>query len=156
MEDFSITTRLTEKEYSKVLFTALYRKPGIVFTSILGVIIILGGLKIIPFYSEASYLEIFIGLYFLLLPTIIVLRSLKQFRTTPSLQDEILYTFNESGFIVQGPAFRAELQWVFIRKLQDVNKFLILHHTEGAGNYIDKTKLTREQLQFIKSKVKVR
>jgi hypothetical protein len=155
MEDFSITTRLTEREYSKVIFTALYRKPGIVFTSILGVIIILGGLKIIPFYSDASYLEIFIGLYFLLLPTIILLRYLKQFRSTPSLQGEIIYTFNEGGYIVQGLAFKAELQWVYIRKLQEINKFLILYHTEAAGNYIDKTKLTSEQLQFIKSKVMV-
>ncbi len=156
MEDFSVTTRLTEKEYSKVVFAILYRKPGIIFTSILGVIIILGGLKIIPFYLDAPDLEIFIGLYFLLLPTITVLRYLKQFRSTPSFRGEIICTFNESGFIVQGPAFRAEFQWVYIRKLKEINKFLILYHSEAAGNYIDKTKLTSEQLQFIKSKVKVR
>lgn len=155
MEGFSITTRLTEKEYSRVLFTVLYRKPGIIFASILGVMIILGGLKIISFYSDASDLEIFIGLYFLLLPTIIVLRSLKEFRSAPSLQAEIIYTFNESGIIVQGFAFRSEVQWVYIKNLQETNKFLILYHTAAAGNYIDKTKLTIEQLQFIRSKVKV-
>jgi len=155
MEDFSVTTRLTEKEYSKVVFAGLYRKPGIVIASILGVIIILSGLKIMPFYSDPSHLEIFIGLYFLLLPTIILLRSLKQFRSTPSFQDEIIYTFNESGFIVQGPGFSGEMQWGLIMKLQEINKFLILYHSKAAGNYIDKTKLTSEQLQFIRSKVKV-
>src|SRR6516225_5046185 len=106
MEDFSITTRLTEREYSRVLFILLYRKQGIVYTSIFGLLIVLGGLKIIPFYSDATFLETLVGLYLLLLPTITVLRSLKEVRSTSGIQDEMTYTFNESGLIVQGSSHK--------------------------------------------------
>jgi hypothetical protein len=98
MEDFSITTRLTGKEYSKVMFIGLYRKPRIIVLTILGVVLLLGGLKIIPFYSDDPYLEIIIGLYFLLISPIAVLRTLKQLRSDPMFLDEITYTFGEGGF----------------------------------------------------------
>jgi hypothetical protein len=155
MEDFSITTRLTEKEYSRVLYILLYRKPGIVYTSIFGLLIVLGRLKIIPFYSDTTFLETLVGLFLLLLPTITVLRSSKEVRSTSGIQDEITYTFNESGLIIQGSSFKTEFQWAYIRNLLEINKFLILSHRKAAGYYIDKTKLTNEQLGFIRSKVKV-
>lgn len=41
-----------------------------------------------------------------------------------------------------------------IIKRKEINKFLILYHNKKFGNFIDKTKLTNEQLQFIKSKIK--
>jgi hypothetical protein len=154
MEDFSITTRLTGKEYSKVMFIGLYKKPRIIVLTILGVVLLLGGLKIIPFYSDDPYLEIIIGLYFLLISPIAVLRTLKQLRSDPMFLDEITYTFGEGGFIIQGTAFRSEIEWAYIMKQKEINKFLILYHTKARGNYIDKTKLTNEQLQFIKAKVK--
>ena len=158
MEDFSITTRLTEKEYSKVMFLGLYRKPGFIAASILGfyflVTIVLDHFKIITYYSDTPYLEIFLGLFLLLSPTLIVLVSVRQFRSNPSFQREMTYTFSENGVIVQGLTFKGEFQWAHVIKRKEINNFLILYHSKKVGNFIDKTKLTTEQLQFIKSKVK--
>lgn len=158
MEAFSITTRLTGKEYSKVMFSGLYRKPWYILASIAGacsiVSVILNYFHIIIFYSETPYFEFFGGLFLLLFPLLIVLMALKHFRSDPNLQHGITYTFSESGVVVQGITFKAELKWAHIIKRKEIDKFLLLYQSKMAGNYIDKTKLTKEQLQFIRSKVR--
>lgn len=158
LEDFSITTRLSEKEYSKVMFLGLYRKPGFIAAAIFGiyflVTIVLDHFKIIAYYSETPYLEIFLGLFLLLFPSLIVLASVRQFRSNPSFQHEMTFTFGEDGYKVQGLNFKGEFQWAHIIKRKEIKDFLILYHNKRAGNFIDKTKLTTGQLQFIKSKVK--
>ena len=106
MENFSITTQLTGKEYSKVMFLGLYRKPVFIAASILGfyfiVTIILDHFKIIKYYSDTPYFEIFLGLFLLLFPSLIVLGSLRQFQSNPSCQHEIIYTFSEDGVMSPG------------------------------------------------------
>ena len=54
---------------------------------------------------------------------------------------------------VEGKTFKGEFLWTHIIKQKETGKFLILYHTKRMGNFVDKTKLTPEQLQFIKSKV---
>jgi hypothetical protein len=158
MEDFSITTRLTEKEYSKLMYVGLYRKPGIIVATFLGLFIavtlILDHLRVINYYSETPYFEVFGGLFLLLLPTIIVQMSLKQLRSNASYQHSITYIFGEKGIRVQGLTFNAEFQWSHIIKRKEIGKFLILYHSKKLGNFVDKTKLTTEQLEFIRGRVK--
>lgn len=110
MEDFSVSIRLTEREYSKVMFLGLYRKPGFIAGAILGlyllVTIVLDHFKIIAYYSGTPYYEIIIGLFLLLCPSLIVLASIRQFRSNPSFQHEMIYTFNDDGYKVNGRCHR--------------------------------------------------
>jgi hypothetical protein len=156
MEDFSMTTRLTAKDYPKVFFLGLYKKPVFIFLTVCGfymiVTSILDHFKIINYYSDTPYLEIFGGLFLLLLPTLIVVIAVRQFLSNPSAH-EVKYTFGENGMIVQGTTFKGEFLWAHIIKQRELNKFLILYHSKKMGNFIDKTKLTSDQIQFIKSKV---
>src|ERR1700761_4088676 len=118
MESFSITTILIEKEYSKVMFLGLYRKPGFIAAGVLGfyflVTIVLNYLKVIAYYSDTPYFEIFLGLFLLLFPSLIVLASVRQFRSNPSFQHEMTFTFSEEGYMVQGLNFKGEFQWAHI------------------------------------------
>jgi hypothetical protein len=153
MEDFSITTRLSHREYSNAIFIGLYRRPATIIMGILGVMILLLGLRIISFFDDISYVEIVIGLYLLLLPTIMTLRVLYLTRSNPKSLDERTYTFGEFGFKVLAPTSTSEFQWVHIIKRREIDKFLILYQSKHSGFFIDKTKLTSEQLEFIRSKV---
>jgi len=157
MEDFTITTRLTSKEYAKVMLIGLYKKPGIILATIFGlycvVTVMLNNFNIIKFYTDVPYFEIFFGLFLLFAPTLIVIISVRQFLSNKSFQNDIRYTFGENGISVQGLTFKSEFLWVHIIKQKEINNFLILYHTKKLGNFIDKSKLTLDQLQFIKSKV---
>ena len=157
MEDFSISTRTTTKEYAKIMLIGLYKKPVFIFTTIYGlyllVTLILDYFKVISYYSERPYLEIFGGLFLLLLPALITLMAVRQFTSNPNFQNNIKYTFNDNGMTVEGHTFKGEFSWAHIIKQKEISKFLILYHSKRMGTFIDKTKLTTEQLQFIKSKV---
>ena len=156
MEDFSITSRLTIKEYAKIMFVGLYKKPGFILAAILGlyfiVTVILDYYKIVILYTSAPYFEIICGLFLLLSPTLIVIISVRQFISNPSFQNDIKYTFSENGMTVQGLTFKGEFVWAHIIKQKEVGHFLILYHSKKTGNFIDKLKLTSDQLQFIKRK----
>ena len=157
MDDFSITSRLTRKEYTKIMFAGIYKKPAFIIATLLGlyfiVTVIVDYFKVVSFYADTPYFEIICGLFLLLSPTLIVLISVRQFISNPSFQNDIKYTFSENGLTVQGLTFKGEFVWTHIIKQKEIGNFLILYHTKRAGNFIDKSKLTTDQLNFIKTKV---
>jgi hypothetical protein len=157
MENFSITTKLAEKEYAKVTLLLLYRKPVVIVESLVGLYFLAAAcfdsLRPIDLYSDVPVVGILLGIFLLLLPALAVFSLLKQFRSNVSLQHEITYSFNEEGMQLQGRTFKAEFQWMHIIKQKEAGKFLILYHSKKSGNFIDKTKLTDEQIRWIKSKI---
>ena len=145
MDDFSITSRLTRKEYTKIMFAGIYKKPAFIIATLLGlyfiVTVIVDYFKVVSFYADTPYFEIICGLFLLLSPTLIVLISVRQFISNPSFQNDIKYTFSENGLTVQGLTFKGEFVWTHIIKQKEIGNFLILYHTKRAGNFIEKSKL---------------
>jgi hypothetical protein len=158
MNDFSITTRLTTHEYTKVMFVGLYKKHGFILATLLGLYyattVILDYLNVIHWYANTPTFETACGAFLLLAPTLIVLISVRQFTSNPSFQNDIKYTFSDQGVACQGLTFKSDFLWTHIIKQKDLGKFLVLYHSKKFGNFIDKTKLTTEQVNFIKSKVR--
>jgi hypothetical protein len=158
MEDFTIKTRLTTKEYSKVMFVGLYKKPAFILSTVLGLYflttVVLDYLGVIKWYDETPVFEIACGTFLLLAPSLIVSIAVRQFTSNPSFQNDITYTFGDNGVAIQGLTFKSEFLWTHIIKQKELSKFLILYHNKKFGNFIDKTKLTDGQLDFIKSKVR--
>jgi hypothetical protein len=144
MQDFSITTLLTTKEYTRIMFVGLYKKPVFILATNLG---------IIESYSETPFFEISCGAFLLLAPTIITFIAVQQFKSNPSFKNDITYTFTNNSVSCQGLTFKSEFLWTHIIKQKEIGKYLILYHTKKFGSFIDKTKLTTEQIEFIKSKV---
>ncbi len=149
---------MTKSEYTKVMFVGLYKKPAFILATFLGLYmittVIFDYLKLIDFYDEAPFFEIICGTFLLLAPSLIVVISVRQFLSNPNFQNDIKYTFDNNGISLQGLTFSSEFLWTHIIKQKELDKFLILYHTKKFGYFIDKTKLTTEQLDFIKPKIK--
>ncbi len=158
MEEFSITTHITTKEYAKIMFFGLYQKPAYILATLLGFFltatVILHYLHLSEWYTEPPIFETACGVFLLLSPALIVWISVRQFKSNPSFQHDILYTFGDHGISIQGLTFQGEYLWAHIIKQKELGKFIILYHSKKSGNFIDKTALTAEQLDFIKSKVR--
>lgn len=151
MEQFSITSRLTPAAYAKVFLIGLYKRPVFILTTLVGIFVLIS-----PFLFERSELELYeivIGCFLILAPILIWLMAVNQFMKNPSFKQDITYTFNNNGVTVKGQTFKGEFIWTHVTKQKELDEFLILYHAEKAGNFIDKTKLTQEQLEFIKGKV---
>ena len=157
MEDFSIMTQTTTKEYAKIMLIGLYKKPVFIISAIVGLYLLttvtLDYLNVINYYSDTPYFEFFGGLFMLLTPSLITLMAVRQFNSNPNFQHNIKYTFSDSGITVEGSTFKGEFLWAHIIKQKEISNFIILYHSKKMGNFIDKNKLTKEQFQFIKAKV---
>lgn len=152
MEDFTVTTTLTKEEYRKVFFLGYYKKPFIIIINLLGIYFLIMAIKDYQNIIDVSW-EGFCGLYFLLLPLIIVFRHVNQFSLNEAKYANVTYTFGESGLKLQGFEFTSNFSWSHIIKYKELGNFLVLYHTKRLGNYVDKANLTSAQLSFIKSKV---
>jgi hypothetical protein len=155
--DFSIISKLDKRDYIKVMFIGLYKKPYYIIATIFGLclltISILNYFNTIGFEVYSPFTDAVLSLFLLLSPSIIVFFAVSQAKSNPSLLNEMTYTFNDVGISVFGLTFKSEFLWDHIIKQKEIGKFLILYHTNKFGNFIDKSKLTPEQLLFIKSKI---
>jgi len=158
MEDFTIKTRLTRNAYVKVTYVGLYKKPAFILSTLLGAFLlttlVLDYSNTIEYYTDMPWFEIIFGTFLLLAPTLLVLVAVRQFTSNPSFENDMTFTFSDSGVVIHGVTFKSEFIWAHIIKQKEVGKFLILYHNSKFGNFIDKTKLTSDQLIFIKSKVR--
>jgi hypothetical protein len=156
MEDFTIKTRLTVKEYIKIMFIGLYKKPIYILTTLFGSYLLLTNflnyIGILNYHSNTIF-EIACGIFLIAAPSLITLLAVRQFTLNPSIQTDLMYTFGNKGIIIQGATFKSELAWAHIIKQKELGKFLVLYYTKKGGTFIDKTKLTASQLAFVKAKV---
>lgn len=154
---FTITTCINKQDYIKVMFVGLYKKPYYIIATIFGfcllTISVLNYFGAVNINVYSPLTDAILGLFLLLSPSLIVLLALSQIKSNPSLLKEMTYTFTEAGLAVTGMTFKSEFLWEHIIKQKEIGKFLILYHTKKFGNFIDKSKLSAEQLFFIKSKV---
>ena len=157
MDDFTITTRITRNDYSKFMYAALYKRPLYILATLLAlflvVTVILNYIGVINLYTETPYFETITALFILIGPTIIVLVTSKGYVSNPSMQHDMIYTFKNDGISLQGHTFKSELSWKHIVKIRETKKYLLLYSSKKLGNFIDKSKLSAEQIQFIKSKI---
>lgn len=158
MENFTISTQMTAKEYAKAMLIGAYKKPTFIFINFMGLYllttVILDHLEVIDYYTDSLPIELFWGVLFLFFPVIIVLIAIRQFNSNPAFRNAINYTFSETGLAVDGETCKSEYAWSHFVKQKEAGKFLVLFQSRQFASYVDKTKLTEEQLQFIKGKVK--
>ncbi len=157
MDDFTITTRITRADYSKFMYAALYKRPLFILVTLLALYlfftVILNYFGVIKFYTETPYFETTAALVILIGPTLIVIATSKGYVSHPSMHHGIMYTFKNDGISLQGQTFKSELSWAHIVKIKETKKYLLLYSSKKIGNFIDKSKLTAEQIQFIKSRI---
>ena len=160
MEDFSITIRLKVGDYVKLMYTGLYSKPLSIISAAIGIFLLssvaLNAVGAIYIYPSTPYFQLFLGLFALFYPPLVVLISLRRFKSNPSYLNDMIYTFREDGFAVSAQTFKADYKWGQINKEKEIKNYLILYKLPKFGHIIDKTKLTAAQLQFIKAKVAAR
>jgi len=85
--------------------------------------------------------------------TIITFILSAKFNAIPSMKHEIVYTFSEDLIVIKASTCDSTMQWSHFIKVRETKKFLLLLATKRTASLVDKTKLTQEQIQFIKSKI---
>ena len=155
--NFSITSKLDKGDYIKVMFIGLYKKPYYIIATIFGLCLltvsILNYFNATSFEVYSPFSDTILALFLLLSPSIVVFFAVSQAKSNPSFLNEMTFNFTDVGVSVTGLTFKTELLWKYIIKQKEIGDFLVLYHTKKFGSFIDKSKLTPEELVFIKSKI---
>ncbi len=153
----TINTKITEQDYTRLMFTITYRKPIMIFLSIIGLLnLTLGALVAagvnIPTGDMGAYPTLIFGLIItLVLPFSVYSSSKKAFAGHLRLHEQIAYTFNNEKIITAGESFNSELDWSKVFKIEELKQFFIIYQTPQAVNLIPKASLTGLQQNELRS-----
>lgn len=89
MEDFSIVTQLTIKDYRKAMLIGLYKRPITIFLAIVGVVFLSLAFKNYFYYTQIQYFELIYGLFLIFYPFLILYFAIKQLKSNPILQTKL-------------------------------------------------------------------
>jgi len=155
MNAFTITMLITKKEYTSFMFGYIYRKPMSIFITILGILLL--GFVAFTYDNNASPgTSLMLCIFLLLLPVLLVYSSVRTYYSNPALLHEVKYTFDEHSIEAKGITFESKVLWAQFIKTEETKKYLLLFHSKKSAVFLDKNKLTQEQLHFIKSKIVVK
>lgn len=163
---FTFASRLSRAKYASITLEMALRTN----------IFLLGPALVSAFYFLASLISLiahpgdwghqtllaslvmFLPVLVLSSPLLYLLRKWYNFRfeydhVYPQLRREIEFTFLEDGFVVRAPDGEAKIEWNEAANLYKAGGFFILTLRHDNGTYyIDARQLTRDQIQFIRTR----
>lgn len=138
-----IESKLTIKDYQRIMFNLNGRKPIVIILFILGfALIVTSVLYFIGFkipFSEPPYFQLFLGLFIVILyPLFFILSVRKTFMTHLRLHERIIYEFNPDKIIITGETFKSEMNWSKIYRIQELRNWILIYQNRLIANIIKK------------------
>ena len=151
---FSVETKLSEKDYTDVMFFLLYRSWGYWILTLLGFFLITG--YPLLFWKEGGW-QWFIIIYgfFLILwaPLRTALACRKNFRSNKRIQETLTYTFGQGEMHVKGESFDTTCGWQGIHKVGETDRCFLIWQSRTQTNLLPKRAFTPEQQQLFRALV---
>ena len=158
MNNFSITTQLTQQEYCKLFLQLSYRQRLYQIITIMGLLLLI--LSVIRFFVPAMlsnnmqwFLFCFSIYCLVLFPVIVWLRARRIYKSNPGLHDAIRYQFSDNNVIVKGGDVETKFEWKDFARTQQTKSFLLMYNYNRAAYFIKLKDLTKEQIDFIKNRI---
>ncbi|HEY4150875.1 MAG TPA: YcxB family protein [Chitinophagaceae bacterium] len=147
---------MTKKEYGNFFYGALYKKPWTM-------VITFGGLALLLvaelefsgrlYVQGMPWVDLGLAVFLILSPSLTVLLAKKRFASSLDLSNDFRFTFGEDAIVVNTKTCDATLKLEHIIKVKETRQFLLLFAGAKSAYFIKRDRLTKEQIEFIKSKV---
>lgn len=161
MDNFSLTTQLSQQEYCKLFIQLSYKQRKYQVFTMMSILMII--VSVLRFFMKSilsanvQWILFCISIYFLVLfPIIVWLRAKKIYQSNPGLQAPIKYRFTENGVSLTGSDKTSDFEWKEFGKVQQTKSFLLMYNYNRAAYFIKLKDLTQEQIEFIQSKVETK
>ncbi|AYD46339.1 YcxB family protein [Arachidicoccus soli] len=158
MNNFSITTQLSQKEYCRLFVRLSYKQRLYQIITIMGVLLLI--LSVFRFFTTSIvsertqwFLFCFSVYCLVLFPLIVWLRAKRIYKSNKGLQSTIHYTFGETGLTLNASGIESKFEWKDFSKVQQTSEFILLFGYNRAAYFIKLKDLTQEQIDFIKTKI---
>jgi len=154
----TIETKLDLNGYLKLMYTLTYRKPLIIFLTIIGLMMFFGsilyllGFKI-PFDGPPIF-QITFGFFITaILPFSVYRSGKKNFFSHGRLHEKIIYEFTEEKIKQVGETFNSEMDWTKIYKIQELKDWILIYQNRQMAFLLPK-KSFGDNLYYFKNLVK--
>lgn len=151
----TIKTRLNFEEYKKLIFILIYKKPIVIFITVLGLYMIvhasLSYFGIIRINNNITIQFIFGIIITFLIPYNIYKSSKKNFETNKRIQEEIEYNFTNEKIIVKGESFNLEHEWNKITRIKELKDCFLIYQSKTSADIIPKRNLLESEIQELRN-----
>jgi len=151
-----ITTTLQIQDYRSLLFQLTYKKPLIIFITIIGlgslITSILYFLGLFNSFSSPPYLQLFFGIFIVFfLPFSIYRQANKSLKGNKRLSESITYEFSQEHVSLTGESFSSTYTWDKIPKIIINKKWILIYQNKTTANIIMRNSFQEaDLLEFIK------
>ncbi len=81
-------------------------------------------------------------------------QSNRNYDTTATVHEPIMYTFSEKGIHVKGKSFESDLNWDVFHKVKETKNIFLFYQNNMAANLVPKTSFTsKDQLNALRQLV---
>lgn len=163
----TIETKLDQKEYTRLMYVVTYRKPIMIFITIIGITMILSSIAYLigykDLFTEPPYVLSAIGFIFVFLfPFSIYMNAKRNFSSYGKLQEKIIYEFTNEKIKVIGESFNSEMTWEKTFKITELKNWILIYQNKQVFFVIEKESFGTNLPEFksivmsknIKSKLK--
>jgi hypothetical protein len=149
-----IKTKITLKEYLKLLLKLTYRKPVMLLIITVDVLviswIILSELRIdgIPHVTIFQYITAI--LITIVQPFVICNTIIKNYRSSAHLQETIIVEFTKEIIKINGDSFYTELLWSKTYKVKELNSWFLIYQNNLSAILLSKNSFNDSGVEFRK------
>ena len=138
-----IETKLDFKRYLKLMYTLTYRKPIMIFLSIVGLTMFIGSIFYFLGFNvpvdSPPYFQIVFGFFIIaILPFSIYWSGKKNFSSHGRLQEKIIYEFTDEKIKITGETFNSELDWGKTYKIKELKDWILIYENRQIANILPK------------------
>jgi len=151
-----IETRMSQKEYTQLLFMRTYKRPLIIILTVFNLWLVGTGLVyffgMTDLFEQPPYNLFFIGLaisiYF---PVSVYFRSKRMYKSNARLQETITYEFSGDRLIIQGESFTSDRDLNKVYRIEEFGKWFLIYENTNVANIIPKESLTTDEINELRT-----
>jgi len=153
-----IETKIDFKKYIKLMYILTYRGKLMIYTSILGFLLLI--ISIFYFFgiiemTKFPWIPIFTVIMInIVIPISVYYTSRKVYYTNARLQEKIVYEITQDLIIITGESFNSQMTWDKTYKVLELKEWFLFYHNKFTANIISKERIgnqTQELREIIKS-----
>jgi hypothetical protein len=150
-----VKTRVSFKEYRKLLFMLTYRKPvmKIILCVALAMLIWILGyyLHFLPVPKPQIYQYITLGLITIVQPITIYLTIRRNYNSSNHLREPLVTELTKTELKVQGESFYLEIKWEKLFRIDEERNWFLLYQNNLSAIIIPKKDLNSVQVKEFKT-----
>ena len=138
-----IESKLTKKDYQKLLLLLTYRKPLMIVIVLIGllslILSVLFFLGVSVSFDKPPYFQMIFGFFVVIAMPIIVFRGAsKTFKSNLRMQEKMVYEFNQDRITITGESFNTEMDWEKVHKIQELRNWILIYQSNQVANILKK------------------